>query len=76
MLSFYHQHFSRTTKSVTIEKLDLVVFYEGGGVWEQGIYRKVGDCDTPKNELINSIIGFNGQELIFKQNSCDYQKIK
>jgi hypothetical protein len=63
-------------KSVTIEKLNLVIFYEDGGVWEQGIYKKVGNCDIPENEIMSSIIGFNGQELIFKQNSCSFKKTK
>ena len=58
----------------TADKLDLVIFYQDGGEWDRGIYKKVGNCVIPVNEIMNSITGFNGQELIFKNNSCDYQK--
>jgi hypothetical protein len=60
--------------SITSNTLNLVIYYQDGGIWEQGIYKKIGNCDIPVNEVENSIVGFNGQELIFKDNSCDYQK--
>lgn len=63
-------------KSITSDKLDVVIFYEDGGEWERGLYEKAGNCDVPVNEIINSVVGFNGQELVFKDNSCNYQKAK
>lgn len=63
-------------KSISSEKLDLIIFYENGGVWEEGIYQKEGSCNVQADELANTIIGFNGQELVFKNNSCKYERIK
>ncbi len=40
------------------------VFHENGDIWEEGQFVKHGECSIKSNEIINSIIGFDGENLL------------
>jgi hypothetical protein len=48
-----------------------VIYYENGEKWAEGEFEKRGSCDLSEKELVNEIVGYDGVNLITR-NDCSF----
>lgn len=58
--------------SLSEKKIDAIVFYENGELWERGTFIKDNNCKT-QNITTENIDGFDGEKLI-TNSGCVFKK--
>jgi hypothetical protein len=51
--------------------LQAIIYYENGELWTKGEFIKKGNCDITKNDIINEIVGYDGESLLTSK-SCSF----
>lgn len=59
--------------SVNATTINANIFFENGGIWERGIFKKNGNCDIAESEIVEEIIGFDGNSLLTYKH-CSFDK--
>ena len=59
--------------SVTSTTVHANIFFENGEIWEQGVFKKRGNCYIAESEVVEEIIGFDGSSLLTYKN-CSFDK--
>lgn len=59
--------------SVTSTAINANIYYENGEIWEQGIFKKNGNCDIAESKIVEEIAGFDGSSL-FTYKHCSFDK--
>ncbi len=60
-------------KTVKDNSVEAIIYFEHGEVWDKGVFKKVGNCNIEKTNIIEEIGGFNGESL-FTNTTCYFEK--
>nr|WP_295922515.1 hypothetical protein [uncultured Dyadobacter sp.] len=59
--------------SVRTTSVEANIFFEDGGIWESGTFKKQGNCDIEPLKIVEEIVAFDGERLLTYQ-QCSFDK--
>jgi len=59
--------------SLTDNSFKATIFYEDGKIWEKGLFKKKGNCNVNRYNIIEKIIAFDGVDFATYEN-CFFSK--